>query len=280
MDWSSLEHQIKDEIRNLGGAYVWTDVALQGNYHIQRNVNTGRYRLLDGDRRRILLGSYDTCKQTLDELNPVFENEHLVLLIHGLGRHAGIMDKPKKALRDAGFAAHSLNYATLFEGVADHAGHFSHLLEQLKGIKKVSFVTHSLGGLVAREILSRSLVWNGVTAHKLVMMGTPNKGAQIAEFLGRLKTYQFISGQSGQDVRPTQLVTELAEPPIPTLIIAGGLGNDIGFNPLLAGDNDGIVSVAETRLDTPHEFKLVKIVHTTIMDHRESIEATLEFLSR
>tara|TARA_R110002096_G_scaffold416576_3_gene619610 strand:+ start:51455 stop:52297 length:843 start_codon:yes stop_codon:yes gene_type:complete len=279
MDWSALEHQIKDEIRNLGGAYVWTDVALQGNYHIQRNVNTGRYRLLDGDRRRLLLGSYDACKQKLDELNASFESDHLVLLIHGLGRHAGIMDKPKNALRKAGFAAHSLNYATLLEGVTDHAEHFIHLLENLKGIKRVSFVTHSLGGLVAREILSRSLVWNGVTAHKIVMMATPNKGAQIAEFLSRMKTYHFISGPSGQDVRPTQALKELAEPKIPTLIIAGGLGNDIGFNPLLLGDNDGIVTVAETRLDTPHEFKLVKIIHTTIMDHKDSIKATLEFLS-
>ena len=276
MDWSALEHQIKDEIQNFGGAYVWTDVALQGNYHIQRNVNTGRYRLLDGDRRRILLGGYDTCKLKLDELNPHIESDHLVLLIHGLGRHAGIMDTPKKAIRAAGFAAHSLNYATLFEGVADH---FSHLLENLNGIRKVSFVTHSLGGLVAREILSRTLVWNGVTAQKLVMMGTPNKGAQIAEFFNRMKTYQFISGPSGQDVRPNQTIKDLAEPTIPTLIIAGGLNNDIGFNPLLPGDNDGVVTVAETRLDRPHQFKLVKVIHTTIMDHKDSINATLDFLS-
>lgn len=278
MNWSDFESQIKDEIQNLGGAYVWTDVILQGNYHIQRNVNTGRYRLLDGDRRRLLLSSYEACKAKLDELAPTFESDHLVLLIHGLGRHAGIMDKPKQALRDVGYAAHSLNYATLFEGVEDHAKHFTHLLENLKGIKKVSFVTHSLGGLVARQILSNSLVWNGATAQKVVMMGTPNKGAQIAAFLGRLKTFHFISGPSGKDVMPDHLVSELPEPKIPALVIAGGLGNEIGFNPLLPGDNDGIVRVEETRLDTPHEFKLVKVLHTTIMDHKDSINATLEFL--
>ena len=278
MDWSDFENQIRDEIQNLGGRYVWTDVVLQGNYHIQRNVNTGRYRLLDGERRRLLLSGYDACRDELNQVNPAFESDHLVLLIHGLGRHAGIMDKPKKALRDAGFATHSLNYATLFEGVEDHANHFTNLLENLKGIKKVSFVTHSLGGLVARAILRRSLVWNGATAHKLVMMGTPNKGAQIAEFFNRMKTYQMISGQSGQDVLPNQLVNELPEPPIPTMVIAGGTGNDIGFNPLLVGDNDGVVTVAETRLDAPHDFKLVKNIHTTIMDHKDSINATLQFL--
>ncbi|MBL4602135.1 MAG: hypothetical protein JKY84_05285 [Emcibacteraceae bacterium] len=278
MSWNEFEQQLKHEITNLGGRYVWTDVILRGNYHIQKNVNTGRYRLLDGNRRRLLLADYDACMQKIDELDAKFESDHLVLLIHGLGRHAGIMDKPKLALKNAGYAAHSLNYATLFEGVDEHATHFSHLLENLIGIKRVSFVTHSLGGLVAREILSRSMVWNGITADKLVMMGTPNKGAQIAEFFNRMKTYQFISGQSGQDVLPSQKIKTLSEPLIPTLIIAGGLGNDIGFNPLLPGDNDGIVTVAETRLDIPHEFKLVKMIHSTLMDHKDSITAMLDFI--
>jgi len=279
MTWADLEHQIKDEIRNLGGGYVWTDVILQGNYHIQKNVKTGRYRLLDGDRRRLLLSDYNSCMEKIYQFDAKFESDHLVLLIHGLGRHAGIMDKPKIALREAGYAAHSLNYATLFEGVDDHADHFSHLLENLKDVKKISFVTHSLGGLVVREILSRSLVWNGATANKLVMMGTPNKGAKIADFLNRMKIYQFISGPSGQDVLPEKKIKKLPEPNIPTLIIAGGLGNEIGFNPMLPGDNDGIVAVAETRLDCPHEFKLVKVIHTTIMDHEDSTNATLGFLA-
>ena len=95
MDWSEFEENIKTEIRNFGGSYVWTDVILQGDYHIQKNVNTGKYRLLNGERQRLLLADYESCKRKLDEINPSFESSHLVLLIHGLGRHAGIMDKPK-----------------------------------------------------------------------------------------------------------------------------------------------------------------------------------------
>jgi pimeloyl-ACP methyl ester carboxylesterase len=278
MSWPAFEIAIQAEINNLGGRYVWTDVALQGNYHIQRHVKNGSYRLLDGNRKRLLNATYVECRAALDKLDPTFEHDHLVLLIHGLGRHAGIMDKPKHALREAGFAAHSLNYATLFEGVDEHATHFTELLENLKGIKRVSFVTHSLGGLVAREILSRATKWGDVTADRLVMMGTPNQGAEIAEFLNRMKTFKFITGQSGQDVRPTQKLANLPEPTIPTLVIAGGTGTNIGFNPLLKGDNDGIVTLNETRLTTNHQFKRVKVIHTTIMDHPQSIKAMLEFL--
>lgn len=280
MAWSDFEKNINHEILNLGGRYVWTDVALQGDYHIQRHVKNGTYRLLDGKRKRLLNGSYQECKAKLEQIDPQFPSDHLVLLIHGLGRHAGIMDKAKFALRKAGYSAHSLNYATLFEGVEEHATHFEHVLNNLKGIKRVSFVTHSLGGLVAREILSRSIVWNGITAEKLVMMATPIKGAEIAEFLNRMKSYKFITGKSGQDVLPGEDLKSLPDPKIPTLIIAGGTGTDIGFNPLLKGDNDGIVTVAETRLNGPHDFKRVKIIHTTIMDHPTSIKATLEFLKK
>ena len=109
-------------------------------------------------------------------------------------------------------------------------------------------------------------------------MGTPNQGAEIAEFLNQMKTFKFITGQSGQDVRPTEKLANLPEPTIPTLVIAGGTGSTVGFNPLLKGDNDGIVTVDETRLNTPHQFKHVKVIHTTIMDHPESISEMLNFL--
>ena len=75
-------------------------------------------------------------------------------------------------------------------------------------------------------------------------------------------------------------IKNLPEPPIPTLVIAGGMGNDIGYNPMLSGDNDGIVRVSETRLDCAHEFKLVNVIHTTIMDHPDSIKAMLDFLGK
>ncbi len=279
MDWSNFEEHLKNEIQNIGGRYIWTDMMIQGDHHIQKNVKSGKYRLLNGDRNVLYNGSLCKCQAELEKLDLKFHCDHLVLLIHGLGRHAGIMKKCTAALRDAGFAAHSLNYATLFEDVVHHANHFEYLLNHIQGIKKVSFVTHSLGGLVVREILKRNLNWNGAKAHKLVMMGTPNKGAQIAEFLGRLKAYEIIVGPSGQDVKPRQKLNELPEPQIPTLIIAGGRGNDKGFNPLLSGDNDGIVSVDETRLDVEHEFLLIHSIHTILMDNKEAIKATVKFLS-
>jgi pimeloyl-ACP methyl ester carboxylesterase len=278
MDWSEFEKHLKIEIQNLGGRYVWSDVQLQGGYHIQKNVKNHKYRLLETNDKTIHKGTLAECKEILATKDAFFNNDHLILLIHGLGRHSGTMKKPLNALRQTGFAAHSLNYASLFEDVEHHADYFEHLLDNLIGIKKVSFVTHSLGGLIVRELLKRKTKWNDVTAGKLVMMGTPNKGAQIAEFLNRLKAYQVIMGPSGQNVRPIDKLNALPPPPIQTLVIAGGRGNETGFNPLLNGDNDGIVCVEETRIDGKEHFQLVHVIHTTIMDHKDSIKAMLEFL--
>jgi hypothetical protein len=278
MALKDFEEKIRNEIQNLGGPYVWTDILLHGDHRVQKNVKNNTHRLLDGEDIVICRGNLERCKTALFSHKFRFKSPHMLLLIHGLGRHAGIMKKMSAALRKEEFSAHSLNYATLFEDIASHADHFEYLIRNLQDIKRISFVTHSLGGLVARELLSRKSLWQGINPEKIVMMGTPNKGAQIAEFLNRLEAFEIIMGPSSQNVLPNKKIKKLPEPKIPTLIIAGGRGRKIGYNPLLLGDNDGIVTVDETRIDGPHKFIRVPVIHTTIMDHKKSIAETIKFL--
>jgi hypothetical protein len=68
-------------------------------------------------------------------------------------------------------------------------------------------------------------------------------------------------------------------PARPFLVIAGGNGRR-GFNPLLEGDNDGIVTVAETRLGAAEAgFAHVAAIHTVLPLRRDVIAATLAFLA-
>ena len=55
-------------------------------------------------------------------------------------------------------------------------------------------------------------------------------------------------------------------------------GNEIGFNPLLPGDDDGLVTVAETQLDGARDFLLVPTTHGLVDDHPQTIDATVTFL--
>jgi hypothetical protein len=59
-------------------------------------------------------------------------------------------------------------------------------------------------------------------------------------------------------------VAKIAIPNIPFAIIAGGKGDEAGFNPLLPGDDDGTVSVAETRLEGAKAFMVLPRLHGII----------------
>lgn len=277
MDLPETPYNIK--LKTVGGKYIWSDIHLLGGWRIQKNFWTDHYRLLDAKDYRRAWSSYDHCLARLQHYRKkydlCFQTDHLVILLHGLGRHGRTMKKPCDALRQAGFDAHCLNYASTFQTVEKNADDIQILLGRLEGIKRVSFVGHSLGGLVAREILSRAP--GKVKPHRLVTLGTPNQGARIADVFSPLKPYQIIAGPSGQDVRPFR-AAKLPPPPIPTLVIAGGRGG-AGYNPLLGEDNDGIVTVEETKIDGMTKFIRLPVIHTLIMNHKDAIKAMIGFVS-
>ena len=61
---------------------------------------------------------------------------------------------------------------------------------------------------------------------------------------------------------------------------AGGQAGVDGFNPFLSADNDGIVTVAETELQSARDRLVVPAIHTLIANHPETIAATLAFLEK
>lgn len=282
MKWDIPDDPFNLDIPTLGGKYLWADVILLADWRIQKNILTDHYRLLDGDNRRRAWGTYEHCQAKLAtfkaDLGLHFPKPHIFLLLHGLGRHRNSMAKPEVFLREQGYAAYSLNYPSTFQGVDSHAEDLAHLLNNLDGVTSVSFIGHSLGGLVARELLARKDEWRTkIDAKQLIMLGTPNNGARIADMMSGLKIFHTIAGPSGQDVRPDN-TQSLPIPDIPTYIIAGGRGTVTGFNPLLGEDNDGIVTVSETKVEGMADFRMVNVIHTTIMDHPETLQAILDFI--
>lgn len=282
MKWDIPEDPLNLNLPTLGGKYLWADIYLLADWRIQKNILTNHYRLLDERNKRRAWGSYEHCLEKLNkfktELRLAFSNSHIFLLLHGLGRHRNTMSKPEKFLRDHGFAAYSLNYPSTFQSVESHADGLEHLLNNLDGVTSVSFIGHSLGGLVARELLSRKDGWRKkIEARQLIMLATPNNGSRIADMMSGLKLFRTIAGPSSQDVRPYN-IQKLPAPDIPTYVIAGGRGTKAGYNPLLGEDNDGIVTVSETKIDGVKDFRLVNVIHTTIMDHPETLQAILGFI--
>ena len=61
---------------------------------------------------------------------------------------------------------------------------------------------------------------------------------------------------------------------------AGGKGDDRGYNPLVPGDDDLVVSVASTKLAGATDFRVLPVKHTFMMDDKTVQEYTLRFLQK
>lgn len=266
----------------LGGIQLWRDSHVFAGWRIQENVLTGHFRLLDpGDFRRAW-GSYAQCKERLDDLKRSeglqAPSQHLVLLIHGILRSTGTFAALEEALIEVGFDAVAISYPSSRGTIEEHAQGLARLLDRQEGTETVSFVTHSLGGLVVRHLLARDGAWKRrIEVHRIVMIAPPNRGSAIARLLEDVPAYRLIYGAAGQQLTPEQVAR------IPTLdhpfaIIAGGMGDGGGFNPLLPGDDDGTVGVAETRIEGAADFLVVPAIHASISSHQKTIRATIDFL--
>lgn len=266
----------------LGGKQIWADLFIHGGWRIQRNVYTGHCRLLDRNNIRRCWGTYEHCRGFFDRQRQRFTVEpqarHIVLLIHGLGRSADAFNQMQEALRQAGYDAASVNYPSTRQSITAHAANLEHLIDALEDVDTISFVTHSMGGLVIRDMLSRDSAWKSrLQVHRIVMIAPPNQGSHLAERLRRVPGYQFLTGESGRELS-SGVASMLPTPDAEFGIIAGGRGNDVGFNPLLPGDDDGFVTVAETWLDGVRDHMIVNTTHGLLDDHPITIDSTISFL--
>jgi len=267
----------------MGGRQIWADQFLRNGWRIQRNVFTGHCRLLDPYNIRRARGSYEHCRARFDShvarIGASTQHEHIVMLVHGLGRSSSAFAAMEDAIRQAGHATANINYPSTRQGISAHAEDIARIIQSFEGVRSMSFVTHSLGALVIRDLLARDVAWREkIDVRRIVMIAPPNQGSQLARRLSAIPAYEWLTGESGRDLA-SEVARNLPVPDAEVGIIAGGRGNDLGFNPILAGDDDGFVAVSETHLDGMRDFLLVNTTHGLIDDHPLTIAATIAFLN-
>lgn len=265
----------------LGGRLFWGDVHFLRGYRIQQNVFTGHFRLLDPSDRRCASGTLDECRTALERiarekhLSP--ETGHVVICLHGIGRSSKSMNPVIQSLAAQQVTAIPFDYPGNRSSLAECAACLSQVVESLTGAEHISFVAHSMGGLVVRRYLQDHIDPRHL---RMVMLGTPNLGADLAAMLKNFVLFKAVFGPAGQELAAgTQSVAAgLPVPGFPFGIIAGGRGDERGFNPLLRGDDDGTVTVACTRLPGAADFLRVNRLHSLLMSDTDVCAAIGCFL--
>jgi pimeloyl-ACP methyl ester carboxylesterase len=278
--------------QTLVGWQFWTDVRFTGKWKIQRCANTPHHRLIDENEICRAWGSIDQCQRILDEKvadGTVQKNQGpIVIVIHGLMRTSGSMDRLADYLADRGnYSAVSFQYASTRDVVSQHAADLRHLIDHLgPDVTEINFVTHSLGGIVLRQYLADATdVAAGhqgdARIRRIVMLGPPNQGSKLARILKNNLIFKIVAGAGGGELSNSwkHLESHLATPNCSFGIIAGGQteSHKIG-NVFLPGRDDMVIRVDETRLAGADDFIVLPLFHATMMRQPQVMQATLRFL--
>ena len=292
-------------IKPTGGPLLpWGDVHFSREHHVQQHIKTGTYRLLDFRSVQKATGSWDVCKQRLDELetedNVAPLQGRVVILLHGFGSGPFTMRRLTERLREQKEfdAVFNVAYPSTQQSILDHARMLERIVQGLPmSVKQIDFVGHSLGSIVIRRYLSgpldddwqspsdkmeaRGKFWPDKRIGRFVMLGPPNNGAEIAtKIIGNNPLHRRLGGESGDELGINWETTErsLGIPCCPFGIIAGGRGDERGFNPLITDDDDGIVSTEGTRLQGADDWIQFFVGHGEMLLTDEVHDAVIQFL--
>lgn len=278
--------KLQVDFKTLGGRQFWGDVHYYRGYRIQQNVITGHYRLLTPDDVRKEWGTLDECRIALakiaDDLQLPPMQGRAVIFIHGIVRSSKSFSKmARNVSADDEVTIVQFDYPSTRVTMEESAKYLAKTIDSLEGIEQIDLVCHSMGGLLVRSYLQSAGEKVDPRLRRLVMLGTPNQGAEMASLLKNNLAFKWIFGPAGQELidDPQGVIALLPVPLFEFGIIAGARGTEGGWNPLIPGDDDGTVALRSAQLPGAKDFMTVGCLHSFLPDDQRVIDSTCRFLN-
>ena len=207
-----------------------------------------------------------------------------VVLVHGLAGSRWNWVGMSGLLQRHGYHVVTISYPSRTQRIQQSAQALIPAITecQQQHAAPVHLVGHSLGGLLIRQYLQQ---YGDAGIGRVVMLGTPNHGSELSDQVSaqwpheRGIAYWLGPAVAQLNTRSDGFIAQLAQPRVPTGIIAGYLTPTPWLNRRFKTANDGLVAVYSTRLVQMQDFIVLPSIHTNLPLNVDAQRQTLWFLS-
>lgn len=192
--------------------------------------------------------------------------EMKAILLHGMGRTPLSMLLLKRRLAARGLKPTLFGYSAALESFERCVQRLVTRIEQTVGEPPYILIGHSLGTVIIRAALPR-LTANSPKA--CFFLAPPSTACKAAVYFARNPVFKLLTGEMGQLLASEAFMSSLPVPQVPTKIYAGIGGPRGKWFPLGGEENDGLLTVSETRGALDYPVMKVSALHTWIMNSGE-----------
>ncbi|KJV55213.1 alpha/beta hydrolase family protein [Orientia chuto str. Dubai] len=221
---------------------------------------------------------YDSLKRNLDKNHS--KEIPLLILLHGLNKTSKSLKRMEAFAHKQGFKVLNIDYpSTKFsiENLVDIIHNKITSSIQKQKYTSISFCGISMGGLVIRAYLHKYRIAN---LGRVVLIGTPNKGSEAADYLKNNELYKRFTGPAGQQLTTNQenFNNIFGNVYYECGVIAGNLP----FGPCIiffnGKKNDGVVTIESTKIEGMQDHIVLNVSHWYLAKSKNVWLQTLHFL--
>lgn len=210
---------------------------------------------------------------------PISAAADCVVLLHGLARTSGAMKKLIEPLEDNGHQVVNVNYPSRKMKVEALAPLAVRELgyDKCEAPGPVHFVTHSMGGILARYYLAHNDI---ESLGRVVMMAPPNQGSEVVDNLRDVPGFKLLNGQAGLQLGTddNSIPKSLGPVDFELGVIAGTKTMNLILSQFLPNPDDGKVSVESTKVVGMTDHIEMPVNHTFMMRSERVIDQVIHFI--